>query len=639
MFDLFRSRDKAVRVMLGGLLLIVALSMLLYLIPGSGMSSGASRNDQIVAEIGGESLTEREVRTELQNRTRNRQLPAEMIQFVVPGFVDQMISERAVAYEAKQLGFEVSDADVANTIRSIPQLNNLTPQQYAETLAQMGTSVPEFENNIRKNSYMLALQNLAMDGIVVTPGEVQQEFARKNEKLKVEYIAFSADKLKSEVNATPEQLQTYFASNRAAFTIPETRTFELLVADPVKIADTLEVPEAQGMQFYNANKDRFRTPERVKVRHILLMTTGKSKEEVAKIEAKAKDVLKQVKAGGDFAALAQKNSEDPGSAKSGGDLGWVVRGQTVKNFENAAFSLKPKEISNLITTEIGFHIIQVLDKQDAHLQSFEEVRPQIAGELKKDTLNDKTRAAADQARAELVKAPGNAQQIATKLNLGYVKVDKAKPGDAMPLIGSDPNVSGTLASMKKGEVSPIMEANTRLVIVVVDDVFPARAAELAEVEPQVRDAYQQKQAATLVTDRSKQAAELLKSNGGDLQATAKSVGAEVKTPDFFTRQGAVEGVGSAAYFTEAFAKPVGSIVGPFGAGSFTVIAKVVAKQEPDPTQIAKEREGIVAQLKSKKAEERNLLFQDSILNKLVQQGKVKIHKDVLNRLLQSYRNT
>ena len=183
-----------------------------------------------------------------------------------------------------------------------------------------------------------------------------------------------------------------------------------------------------------------------------------------------------------------------------------------------------------------------------------------------------------------------------------------------------------------------MQAGNRLAIAVIDSVTPAHAAEFSEVEAQVRDRYQSDQAGKLVTDRSKKAADMLKSNGGDLNAVAKSMGLEVKNTDFFSRQGAVEGVGSASYFSDAFTKPIGTDLGAVNVGNQTVVAKVLDKQNADPARLAAEREGILQQLKGKKAEERNILFEDSIMNQLVEEKKVKKHRDVINRILARYRS-
>ena len=502
MFDLFRSRDKAVRILLGGLLLMVAFSMLIYLIPGAGMPTSGNRAE-VVAEIGNDTLTTQDVQQIIQDKVRGGRIPAEMMQFMVPQIIDQAISDRAIAYEARRMGFEVTDADLAYTIRSIPSLANLPPDQYRYAVESMGQTVPQFEANMRNNLYALRMEDLNVSGVVVTPQEVEAEFNRLNEKIKIEYISFDPAKLKADIKPTPQDLQTYFTHMRGTFSIPETRTFGLVVIDPDRVAATMDVSDATLQQYYNSHRDQFRTPERVKVRHILLMTQGKPKAEVDKIKAKADDLLKQIKGGANFAELAKANSEDPGSKANGGDLGWVVRGQTVKNFENTAFALKPNEISPVISTEYGFHIVQLEEKQDAHLQSFDEVKGQIAASIKKDGVNDRVQNLADQARAEIAKAPQNAEQIANKLGLLYVKVDKVRAGAPIPVVGGDKSVGDAIFGTKKGDVTPVMQAGNRLAVAVVDAVYPPRPAEYSEVENQVRDGYVNSEVTKLVADRSK----------------------------------------------------------------------------------------------------------------------------------------
>ena len=638
MFDLFRSRDKMVRIMLGGLLGIVALSMLLYLIPGSGGPTG-SRKDQVVAEIGGVPLSVSEVQRQIQSVLKNKQFPAAMIQVYIPQLVDEMVAERAIGYEAHRLGFEVTDSDVADMIRSMPQIGSLPPTEYRQAIEQMtGTSVAEFENNLRKRAYFLVLENMASESSVVSPADVEKEFARRYDKVKLDYIAFEPDKLKSEAKPSGDDLKQYFARNRTYFPVPESRSFQLIIADPAKVAESIQVPDSEAQAYYNANRERFRTPERVQMRHILLSTAGKTPDEVKKIKAQAEDILKQVKSGGDFAKLATKYSGDPGSAPKGGDLGWVVHGQMVKEFDEAAFSLPVKQFSNLVTTNYGFHILQVQAKEPAHLRTFEEVKSEIVGEIRRQAVNDRMQQIADQARAELVKAPKNAAQIAAKFGLNFVNVDKYNQGDTIPVLGNDAQTGGAVAALKPGEVSIVIQSGPKLVIVVVTGIAPKRDSQLADVEPQVRERWAGERAGQLAQEKAAKAASLLAQNGGDLQAAAKAMGGEVKSTDDFTRQGAAEGIGAANYLADAFTRPVGSVIGPINVGDKIVVAKVVAKIPADMTKLAAERDGVVSQLKGKMAGERTSLLQDSIVSRLIQEGKVKINRQVLDRLIQQYKN-
>ncbi len=637
MFDVFRSRDKAVRIVLGGLLGLVALSMLIYLIPGSGGMPSSGASTEVIAEVGKERVTTKDVQQLIQERMASRQVPPEMMQYLLPQLIDQQIADRAIAYEAQRRGFTVSDAELANTLRGMPNVASMPPDQYRQYLEQMGLTVPDFENNLRKKLIVLRLQDIVLQGVVVSPQEVEQEFRRRNEKIKIEYAAFDPAKIKDEVKPTEGDLRATFAVSRNFYTIPETRTARLVVADPQVVAQMLKTSDEELQGYYTAHKEQYRTPDRVKVRHILLMTQGKPKEEVAKIKTKAEDLLKQVKGGGDFAALAKQYSEDPGSKANGGDLGWVVRGQMVKNFEATSFALKPNEISSVISTEYGFHIVQALEKQDARVQPFDEVKFLIAGELKKNVLNERMQSLADQARAEMSKAPQNTDQIAAKLGLAVLRAEKVKSGDALPLIGVDKPLSDAIFGLKKGEVGPVTQAGGRLVVPILDEVAAPHPAEFAEVEGQVRDRYQSQEALKIMADRAKRAADLLASTG-DMKLVAKTFNAEVKTTDFFGRQGAAEGLGSASYFESAFTKPVGTIIGAVNVGPQTVVARLADKQSADSGKMVAERESILLQLKSKKAEERSQLFQDSIMTKLVQEGKVKVHRDVINRILARYRS-
>ncbi len=142
----------------------------------------------------------------------------------------------------------------------------------------------------------------------------------------------------------------------------------------------------------------------------------------------------------------------------------------------------------------------------------------------------------------------------------------------------------------------------------------------------------------LATENAKKAADLLKTNGGDLKATAKALGMEVKTTDFFARNGAAEGIGAASYLADGFDKPVGTIIGPINAGSQTVVAKIADRQQADMSKFAQERDALVLSLKGKRASERQIMLRDSILSTLIQQGKVKMHRDVINRLIARYRS-
>ena len=640
MFDLFRSRAKAVRYLLGGLLGIVALSMVVTLIPGYGTPS--ANQEQVVAEVDNEQITTRQVQALIQNVLRSKRVPQEMIQHYVPQIIDQMITERAIAFQAKRMGFRVSDDDVANAIRSmLPQMlgpGEFNPALYAQYLQQQGLTVNEFEKNIRTNLMLLKLQNLALEGTIVTPQEVEQEYHRKNDKVKVDYVAWTPKDLRSQVNVTSDEIQTFFNQNKSEFRTPERRSFHLLVADEAKIGASIEASEADLRTAYSQNLDRFRSPESVKVRHILIKTSDKPKEEVAKLEAKANDLLKQLRGGADFAALAKQYSEDPGSKDKGGVYEGVVRGQMVPAFEQAAFGRKPKEIGDLVRTEYGLHILEVLEKQPAKVKPFEEVKAELATERKREAVFTKMQQSIEQARAELAKAPQSAAQIAAKYGLAYADVQNAGKGDPVQEVGVNPELEANLASLRAGEVSPVLQVSpSKLAVAAVTNVQPAKPATLAEVEGQIRELVTNRKLGQLTEQKVRETMDRIKSmQGTDLSAIAKAIGGEVRSTQLFSSEGAADGIGPASYLREAFEKPAGSVLAPFNLGNQIFVAKVTEKQVADASALAATRDQVLLTLKQKKAQERKELFEDGLLTTLIKEGKVKKNQDTIKRLVTQY---
>ncbi len=639
MFNLFRSGDKLKKILLSAVLGAVTLSMLVYLIPGAGGLSGGRNDDNVVAEIGSEVVTTRDVEAQIRNAFRGGQMPPDVAAAIVPQIVEQAITDRALAYEAKRLGFQVTDAELASEIRSMGQVGNLSPQQYQMMIEQQTKmTVPEFEKSMRLNAYLQDVSNLAMEGAFVSPDQVAAEYRRRNEMAKLDYIAFDPAKFAAELKPTPQELKDYYDKHKAFFSVPETRGVQLIVVDQVKVAEAYQVSDIQVQSYYNSHRDQFRTKERVKARHILVSILNKPPSEIPKLKAKAEDILKQLKAGGDFAKLAEKYSDDKTTAPKGGDLGWVMRGQMMPEFEKATFELKPNQISDVIPVNYGFHIVQVLEKEEGHLRPLDEVRAEIVSGLKSQSINDRMQVLADQARAQLARSPQNGKEIAAKLGLIFASVDNFKTGDTIPELGTDPQVAATIASLPKGGVSQVLQSGEKLAVAAVTSVNPSHAADFAEAEPQVRARYSQEKGVQLADEKANKAAEIAKANGGDLQAAAKAVGLEVKTTTPFNRTGAAEGIGDARYLGDAFDKPVGSVIGPLNVTTQRVLVKIVDKSTADMSKIGQERDLIVSQLKTKVGKERIDMLRDSVVNFLAQKGKVKIHQDVMERLKARYRS-
>ena len=311
----------------------------------------------------------------------------------------------------------------------------------------------------------------------------------------------------------------------------------------------------------------------------------------------------------------------------------------VPEFEKAAFSLKVGEISEPVKTTYGYHILLVLSHEQAQLKPFNDVKAALEAEFKKQRVSDLMQQQSDKVQAALAKDPLHPEQVAAALDVQYVKAENVGAGDPLPQVGVNKEFDEAVGALKKGEVSQavVLTGNTKIAMAVCTGDTPAHPAAFEEVESKVHDALVKEKLIKLVDQKANQLIEKVHANGGDLEAAAKSMGLEAKTSDAVDRAGAIEGLGSAGMFPDAFTKPVGSIIGPNGlAADSKVVCKIVEKIPADLSGLASQRAAIRDQLKGQKENARGSLFEEGVREALIKEGKIKVHQDVIDRLIASY---
>jgi len=347
----------------------------------TGDTSRAESN--VLASMNGFNITTADLQKTIQSRFRNSPQvdQAKIIPAIAGNLLDTMILQRAVIVQARKMGIEVSDKELGEALQSFPWLMQdgafIGISRYQDAvLQQTGMSVVDFEAELRSRLLEDKIRSVVTDGAQVSPQEVREEFQHRNTKAKIDYVLFDPSQYIKAVEVTPQALDAYFKKDPQHYQIPEERKVRYVVISPDDVRGRVKVADEEARQYYTQHLSEYRIPDRVKVAHILFKTTGKNPTEIADIQKKAEDVLKQIKGGADFGEMAKKDSDD-GSAPKGGELGWLVRGQTVKEFEDKAFAMKPGEVSDLVKTVYGIHIIKLEDKQTAHLQTFDEVKGSI----------------------------------------------------------------------------------------------------------------------------------------------------------------------------------------------------------------------------------------------------------------------
>ena len=328
MWNAIREKKTGVRILLGVVLGVLCIGMLLYLVPGQAGSELS--NADVVATVGDQTVTIADVQTQLNRVARNGQIPATLVPLYAQQMLQQLIYSRGLAVEAERLGLRVTDEEHADLLRKlIPTAYSgdtfIGMDRYAtEVQTRFQMDVPEFEALVKENLLEQKFQQLVTDGITVSDEEVQQEFRRRNEKIKLEYVVIKPDALQSKIEASDTDLAAYFEKNKGKYVVPERRTVDYAMIDFAQLRQRAQVSEDEQKVFYQAHTDRYKVEDRANVSHILFKTVGKTDAEVAEIKKKAEDVLNKAKHGGNFADLAKQYSEDTTKDK-GGDLGWIVR--------------------------------------------------------------------------------------------------------------------------------------------------------------------------------------------------------------------------------------------------------------------------------------------------------------------------
>ncbi|MBI3693546.1 MAG: peptidylprolyl isomerase [Acidobacteria bacterium] len=640
MFHLFRSRRQAVRILLGAVLGLIAISMVVTLIPGiyGGGSSGTT--DTVLAEVRGEEVTLNEAQEQLQDAARNQRLPAGAFKFMAPQVVQQLITDKALLQEADRLGLGVTDEEMVDLLKlNLPFLfpggTFVGKDAYARFVAERfnNKSVPEFETLVRKDLMMMKLRRLITDAVTVTPAELEKEYRRRNEKARIEYATVSEASVKSGLTASQAEIEDHFKKNRTAYPLPERRTFQYLVIDDARAATNIQITPAEVERYYNENRERFRVQDRVRVTHILLKTTDKKEDEIKKIEARVQDLLKQARAGKDFAELAKSNSEDTASAPKGGEVGWVTRGQTVPEFDAKAFSMKPGEISDLVKTQYGFHILKVLEKDNARMKPLAEVEATIRQEITRDRAELEKLRLADRARAAAQKYAQNLVQAGGEVGIPVLTGTLVDRNAALPEVGAEPALMDSLFAATKGVVVGPVQLASKTVVAVVTEVQPSRQAELAEVMDRVKTDTIAAKAREAVEARAQKLLERAQALGGDLKKAAKEFGAEVKTSDAFPRDGSIPGLGPASSVAQAFTAPAHTLAGPVAAGADRAVYKVIERIEADMAGFEGEKGIIRENIAGTRQNEAFEVFKDELRERLKRQGKIKIYQDRVDRFV------
>ena len=601
-------------------------------------AAGASPNE-VVATVEGHEVTagqfQRRFQTQMQayQQAYGGNINAQLLRQlgIEQQILQQVVDEHAALVEAERQGITVSDEELAAQIFSFPAFQEngrfVGEQRYEQVLRSQRPPMTkgDFEENLRRSMVIDKFRAALTDWMSVSDAELKNEYKTRNEKVKLQVVALTADKFRDKVTVSDADVASYFESHKAEYRVGERRKVKFMVIDQEQLRLKTTVTPAEVQAHYTQNLQQFQTPEQVRASHILLKTEGKDE---ATVKKQADDLAKQIKGGADIAELARKYSEDDGSKANGGDLDYFGRGQMVPEFEKAAFSMEPGQVSDPVKTQYGFHIIKTIDKKPASTRTLEEVRGQLTEQLQFQKAQQVVQAQA-KAADDQIDDPSDLDRVAKQH--GYVVQESGlfTREEPIPGLGAAPQVSQQAFTLKDGEVSEALQSPRGPVFITVTGKQDPYVPKLDEVKDKAREDAIRARATELSRQRAAEIAASLRQSK-DFAAAAKAQGLEAKDTELIARAAALPDVGVSPEVDKvAFSLPVGSVSGPIVTGSGTVIVRVAERDEVTDDEYKAAHDAFRAELMS----ERQGRFFSAWMTKAKQRMNIEVNDDVLRRVV------
>jgi peptidyl-prolyl cis-trans isomerase D len=596
--------------------LVIAAFIVLY-VPALD-PTGAGTPSEVVVSVGGESISVSEFQREYY---KQRQYLSRIYQ----GRLDEsmlrqlnleeqvlrgLVSDRLVKLEAERLGITISDEAVRRAIVTLPEYQDdgryIGTAELRRRLELAGTTEQAFVESLRRQLMRERLEGLVGDGVVVSDVEVEREFRRRTEQVELEYVLVGAGRFQDEVEPADEEIAGRFEAQREVYRIPEKRVVSYVLLDREVLRPLVTVTDRDIARYYQDHRDEFLEEEESCASHILVKVRtdagdggsgeGHGEEEARRI---ALALLERVRAGADFAELARVSSEDQGSAAGGGDLGCFPAGRMVPEFDNAVYALEPGEISDLVRTSFGYHIIRLESRREERTLPLADVEDRVrllVTEQKMTELGDEKSSAI----ATTLSGGKTLEAAAAEVGLEVRTSEPFARGETPPVLAS-PTLVAHVFEMEPGETEaegfPLPQGAAFIALARVE---PSRMPELDEVRVQVRADIVEE----ITFERARELAERVRGRAEavGLESAASAVGLVRKETLSPVAPGQPFGdLGSGIGLDEAaFSQPVGEIGDPVRTGDGWAVLRVTERQSFDPEAFERERPRVVASLRQQK---------------------------------------
>ena len=495
------------------------------------------------AEAGGQKISIQEARnawlrqeSQLQQSFGGADIPAVMREGFQSQVLEGLIRNALMTERTHDLGYRVTDADLQQAIREIPQFQiegKYSPDAAKAALAQSGYSVDQFADQMRSDLRRQQLENGIRATNFLTPREAEQLRALENEQREVRYAVLPVEKFPGPA-IDDAAVQAYYKAHQAEFMTPESAHLQYAELRLDQLASQMTVTDEDLHKAYDKNKSSYVVPERRHARHILIAAT----KDAAADKKLADDVYAQAKSGKDFAQLAKQYSKDPGSAQNGGDLGWVDRTTLPPEFTDALYSMSAGDIHSPVKTQYGYHIIKLDEVEAGKTKTFEEARPELESEVRKNLATDHFGDIQEQLQSRLEQPGADLDALAKEFKLQTGDVPQFLRGTGGAPLGAAPQLEDLVfgdSQVAIGRIGgPVLLGDDRLVLVKVLDRKKPEAKPLAEVHDTIVAALKKQNG----SDAALKAAESAKAKlegGASFDDVAKELGVTAEPARYIGR--------------------------------------------------------------------------------------------------------
>ncbi|HIE07339.1 MAG TPA: hypothetical protein EYP64_04785 [Desulfarculaceae bacterium] len=462
--------------------------------------------------------------------------------------LNNLVDRQLMLEQADKLGLSIDESEIQGRIAGLGAFQkdgHFDQETYRRALSANRMTPAQFESNFKDDILIGKVGTVINDGVKILPDEIDILVRQQREEIALDLLPFNPAQYQAKMKFSQADLEKFFNEKQENFRIPEQRKIAALVIERDKLLTKAEVTDAEVTDFYEKNIERFKVKEQIKARHILIkVAPDASAEEIEKARGETLEILAKVKSGSDFAELAKKFSQGP-SNSMGGDLGWFGHGSMVKAFEDAAFALKPGEVSEPVRTRFGFHLIKTEEYKPAGTKKLAEVKDGIEKGLRIGAYPELLEKEVAAVTAALSPLKDTKEFVAAAHKLGTTVVETGlfnQRNGVVPDIGRDPALLASVFKTPLNQSAQIVNPSRNSYYFMVTEIKVSYLPELAEVKSDVEKAYRLELARAEVKKISEGAAAQLK-GGKTLDEIATGLDLKLVDSGFFSRSKAIPKIG------------------------------------------------------------------------------------------------